>query len=211
MIALENRMNERTKAIGSIGLFAVQWVLWGSIQERFSGQWLVDMAMEGLIWVLPALALRIAMSGDKPLFERPFPWLPCLCLLCGSAAFLHTVRIFRDLLDTQPVFSWTMIAVSVQAGILEELTFRGGYFDIQRKAWGFWPAAILNGVLFVLYHQSGDLAGMTLRWLLSFRTVLIFGMGILFCGIYQKWRNLALNMVVHTVWDILSFLFCVAV
>ena len=209
MIGLENR--ENTKAIGSIGLFAVQWVLWGFIQSRFAGQWLMDMAMEGLIWALPMLALRFTADGSKPLFERPFPWLPCLCLLCGSAAFLHTVRIFRGLLNTQPVFSWTMIAVSVQAGILEELTFRGGFFDIQRKAWGFWPAAVLNGVLFVLYHQSGDLAGMTPRWLFSFRTVLIFGMGVLFCGIYQKWRNLALNMVVHTAWDILSFLLCVAV
>ena len=33
----------------------------------------------------------------------------------------------------------------------------------------------------LLYHQSGDLAGMTPRWLFSFRTVLIFGMGSLFC------------------------------
>ena len=61
--------------------------------------------------------------------------------------------------------------------------------------------------MFTLYHYPELLLG---RWqgLISWRALLIFGMGVVFCWMFKKWRNLALNMTVHTVWDVLSYLFC---
>ena len=101
------------------------------------------------------------------------------------------------------------ILFSVSAGVIEELAFRGGYFHLLEEHIGFWPAALINGAMFTLMHYPGLIIG-NFSGLISLRTLLIFTMGIVFCFMYHKWKNLALNMTVHTVWDILSYLFCLA-
>ena len=145
----------------------------------------------------------------QTLFGAPFPWLPCLILLCVSTAFLFTIRLLNGLQNTYIVFEWMFIVFSLSAGVLEELSFRGGFFAMTEDRLGFWGAALLNGAMFTLYHYPELLLG---QWqgLISWRCLLIFVMGFVFCWMYRKWRNLALNMVVHTFWDVLSFLFCLA-
>lgn len=81
---------------------------------------------------------------------------------------------------------------------------------MQESAIGFWPAAVTGGVLFTLYHYPELLFGGSFARLLSWRAGLIFVMGIVFSWMFRRWRNLALNMTVHTVWNILSYLFCIA-
>lgn len=167
-----------------------------------------SVVLKALIWLAPFLLFRTRLRS-KAFFHAPFPWLPCLILLCASAAFLHSLRILNGLLNTHVVFDPMFIVFSLSAGVIEELSFRGGFFNLQEEAYGFWPAALINGVMFTLFHYPTLLLG---HWqeLVSLRSALIFAMGVLFCWMYKKWRNLALNMTVHTVWDILSYLFCLA-
>lgn len=213
----------KKRVLFSLVLFAGQWLLWGAWQLLAAprlpagiGAALLDgVAAKALIWAFPFVPVLyghkgkdIQISGE--LFRQPFPWLSCVVLLCLTTAFLYTVRLARGLADTHVIFDPMFLALSLSAGVLEEFAFRGGVFNLQEPAMGFWPAALLNGALFTLYHYPRLLFGGSWAVLVSWRGLLIFVMGVVFCWMFRKWRNLALNMAVHTVWDILVYLFCLA-
>jgi len=164
-----------------------------------------SIVFKSLIWVVPFFLMK--KMQWKELFGKPFPWLACLVFICITVAFLHTLRLLNGLQNTHLIFDPMIIVFSLSAGVLEELSFRGGFFAWQEHMAGFWPAAILNGVIFTMYHFPELLLG---QWqgLISFRGGLIFMMGIVFCWMYKRWKNIALNMTVHTVWDIICYIFC---
>lgn len=200
-------------------LFMAQWLVW-SAWQTFAvprlpagiGWLLIDsVAVKGLVWAGPVILILLkTRKEENKLFKEPFPWLACVVLLCLTTAFLYTVRLVNGLQNTHAIFDPMFLVFSLSAGVFEEIGFRGGLFHFQEPKLGFWPAALLNGVMFTLYHYPELLFGNGWMSLLSWRALLIFTMGVVFCGMFQKWRNLALNMTVHTVWDILSFLFCIA-
>ena len=197
--------------------FAIQlflWALWQkwAILPYGALSAVVDaVVIKGILWAVPFLLVLQRFAGlveGRRLFAEPFPWLPCVVILCLSAAFLFTVRLLNGLVNTYPIFDPLSLLFSLSAGVIEEFCFRGGYFNIVEPKLGFWPAAVLNGAAFTLYHYPGLFFGESWVQLLSLRALLIFVMGVLFCWMFRKWRNLALNMTVHAIWDILSYLFC---
>lgn len=202
-------------------LFVGQWLLWSVWQvflaPRLSASiatlLLDSVAVKALVWALP-FALLFLIGKSKPtrsdLFRTPFPWFACVILLCLTTVFLYTVRLARGLVNTYAIFDPMFVVLSLSAGVIEEFSFRGGLFRAQEAAIGFWPAAAVNGALFTLFHYPELLFGGSWARLLSWRGLLIFVMGMVFCWVFRKWRNLALNMTVHTVWNILSYLFCIA-
>ena len=200
----------------SVPVYLLVWLAWAAWVlfavprlplDSVSGSLIDSVAAKALVWLLPLFLLR--KLPWKELFQGRFPWLACLILLCASAAFLHTLRLLNGLQNTYVFFDPMMLVFSLSAGVIEELSFRGGFFAWQRKRLGFWGAALLNGAMFTLYHYPELLLG---QWqgLISLRALLIFTMGVAFCWMYHRWRNLALNMTVHSVWNILSYLFCLA-
>ena len=194
------------------------WSIWNAVLlPRLTpgdGAALLDtLLVKTVIWAVPCLLLlrgRGRALAVSPLFSPFFPWLACLVLLCASTAFLHTVRLLNGLADTHVLLSPMPFAAALGAGVLEELAFRGYFFNVQSPTLGFWPAAVLNGAMFTLYHYPGLLFGQSWAQLCSPRALLIFLMGVVFCWMFQKWGNLALNMTVHTIWDVLSYLFCLS-
>lgn len=199
------------------GLFLALWLIWSLWQHFMPPQrpmLLADVLLaKPLVWgVIPlAVLFRSQKSTTKQLrgfFEGQFPIFPCIVFLCSAAAFLHTIRLLQGLGNSFVIFNWMMVLSSLSAGVVEELGFRGCFFTRHRENMSFWPAAVLNGLIFTAYHYTELLFGGDFDILLSWRPLLIFTMGILFCWMFHKWKNLALNMVVHIVWDILSFLFC---
>lgn len=200
-------------------LFVAQWLIWSvwqifAVPELPAGTgWLLleSVVAKGLVWAAPViLILCLTREKQNKLFKEPFPWLACVVLLCLTTAFLYTVRLASGLANTHAIFDPMFLVFSLSAGVFEEISFRGGLFNFQESKLGFWPAALLNGAMFTLYHYPELLFGGSWAMLLSWRSLLIFTMGIVFCWMFRKWRNLALNMTVHTVWDVLSFLFCIA-
>lgn len=194
-------------------LYAALWLIWAAWTEYLAPMLppstliaLVDsVILKALVWVLPFVLLRRLRLEE--LVTGTFPWLACFIILCGVAAFLHTIRLINGLQNTHIFFDPMFIVFSLSAGVWEELSFRGGFFTWLKEKWGFWPAALVNGLTFTLYHYPELICG---NWygLVSWRSLLIFVMGVFFCWMFKKWRNLALNMTVHSVWDILSYLFC---
>lgn len=204
------------KKSASIILYLCIWFVWAAWEQFIMPMLpngtlttiLHSTVVKALIWIAPFLLFR-GQFKSKEFFRTPFPWLACVALLCVSAAFLHTLRIVNGLLHTYIFFDPMFLLFSLSAGVIEELSFRGGFLNLQEQEFGFWPAALINGAMFTLYHYPELLIG---QWqaLISLRSVLIFAMGVVFCWTYKKWRNLALNMTVHSVWNILSYLFCLA-
>ncbi len=190
------------------------WAFWSLflVSKLPLGQIIISVLdsvlVKSAIWILPLLFFRKQLSG-KELFRAPFPWLPCLIFICLTVAFLHTVRLLNGLQGSYVFVEAVPIISSIAAGIIEELSFRGGFYNLTEDRIGFWPASLLNGGLFTLFHYPELLLG---KWesIVSLRTILIFVMGWIFCWMYKKWRNLALNMTVHSVWNIISYLFCLA-
>ncbi len=163
-----------------------------------------SILIKSFIWLLlPMLVFR-----PKDLFVGRFPWLACLIILCAVTAFLHTVRLLNGLGNTYVFFDPIFIVFSVSAGVIEELSFRGAFY-MSMEELGFWPASITDGFLFALFHYPSVLAG-HMQELFSLRSLLIFVMGVVFCWMFRKWRNLALNMTIHSAWNLLSYLFCLA-
>lgn len=190
----------------------VAWAVWQTViitkmEPGYLSSILDSVVVKTLVWVLPVLLLSRSVGKLKEIFSGRFPWLVLIVCLCLTTAFLYTLRLLNGLQNTHVIFDPMFILFSVSAGVLEELSFRGGFFRIQEKQLGYIPAAIINGVMFTLYHYPGLLYG-DWRPIISLRGLLIFVMGVLFCLMYKKWRNLALNMAIHTVWDILSYFFC---
>jgi len=170
------------------------------------------VAVKTLLWGA-APCLLLFWRGEKTnvralWFRERFPGLPCVALLCLTTAFLHTLRLAQGLGNTFVDFDWMFILFSVSAGVVEEIGFRGCFFTDQERAAGFGGAALLSSAMFTVYHYPELLFGESAAVLLTPRAALIFIMGIVFCAMFKKWKNLGLNMVVHTVWDILSYAFC---
>lgn len=214
---IENR-HKTAKFSLSLLPFTVLWLLWALWQRSAllpvgTAAALIDsVAVKGVLWgLIPWLFLSRAKKLLVPrneLFSAPFPGLACVGLLCLTTAFLHTLRLLNGLQDTHILFDPMVLVFSLSAGVFEELAFRGYFFNRHAALMGFWPAALLNGALFTAYHYPGLLFGEGWAELLTPRTLLLFIMGVVFCWMFRKWHNLALNMTIHTVWDILSYLFC---
>ncbi|MCR5665056.1 MAG: CPBP family intramembrane metalloprotease [Oscillospiraceae bacterium] len=206
----------------SIGLYLFQLILWAFFRRLVDRivpetEWFAILdatALKALFWVCP-IVLAVKLGGEKvshlkKLREKPFPSLAFVILSCSVVAILHSIRIINGLQYTHVFFQWFFIASSLGAGIIEEFVFRGYYFALHERLVGFWPAALINGVMFTLFHYPEVLLGQSFICLFSLRGALIFSMSVAFCWMYYKWRNIALNMSIHAIWDLLSFMFCLA-
>ena len=188
-------------------------ILWSGQPDRALA---ADIGYKVAVWGIPAALLLWRRGVDckfrlRELLRGSFPWLSAVIWLCITAAFLWTVRLATDRSNTHTLFQWGLVEVSVTAGVVEEVAFRGWLFNRQCAQMGPIPAAIVNGVLFFLYHYPGLLLGqVALGDISPLRVGTILVMGIVFCLMLYRRRSLWLNMLVHTVWDILAYLFAVA-
>lgn len=77
-----------------------------------------------------------------------------------------------------------LIFIAVLPAVMEEFAFRKVIFGLTRKH-GFWPAAILSSVIFGLMHQNIT------------QGIFAFGMGIIFCYVYEKTGRIWVTMLLH--------------
>lgn len=196
-----------------VGMFAA-WSLWQIFLQPLVpltgwGAAIHASLVKGVIWVCP-MVLFWKKDGwkiaPKEMFRSPYPWLPCLAMLCVTAMFLHTVRIAAGRLNTVVFWQSIFLFASFSAGIIEEISFRGFLFNRQAASMGTLPAALWNGVLFALFHYPSLIVGQGLEQLISLRCLMLFAVGILFSLAFARWRNIWLTIVVHSAWNVLSYL-----
>lgn len=197
-------------------LFFILWVIWALWHHYFGGkinQWFVGVAANAIVFaVVPAILIAIKnrnwFSEFGRMLKTPFPKLPCTVAICVTMVSLYTVRLLRGLVNSYAVFSWDFVVISVCAGVVEEFFFRAYLFKVLLQRYGLWISMGLNGIMFTLYHYPEIIFGSISYELVFSRVLLIFAMSIVFCAMLKKWNNILMNMVVHSVWDMVSFLFC---
>ena len=77
-----------------------------------------------------------------------------------------------------------LLFIAVLPAIMEEFAFRKVIFGLTRKH-GFYPAAILSSVCFGLMHQN------------FLQGIFAFGMGMIFCYVYEKTGRIWVTMLLH--------------
>lgn len=192
----------------------ITWSLWQVfVQPLFPADgWpaaLHAVAVKAIVWNCPMIAY-LKKDGwkiaPKEMFLSPFPWFPCLAMLCVSVMFLHTVRITTGRVNTFLIWDHIFLLFSASAGIIEEISFRGFLFNRQAASVGTLPAAIMNGVLFALFHYPVLIIGQGFAQLFSPRFVMLLVVGILFSLAFARWKNIWLTIIVHTCWNVFSYL-----
>ncbi len=127
--------------------------------------------------------------------------VPFLAVWFGAARVMHRVlgpdqsRSINNLLPQSTVEIVLWIAVSISAGVCEEIVFRG-YFQKQFAAYtnSMIAAVLLQGVVFGLGHSYQGLK----------QVVIISVLGMLY-GWFAAWRrSLRPNMICHAWTDIWS-------
>lgn len=108
----------------------------------------------------PSGAVRIDLKGDTK---------PCLCI---SLALLLVLPAYAwavgGRLEMYPRWAWLVPGLFAQAGVAEEILFRGYLFRHLRRGRTFWRAALLAAAPFILVHL---LLFVTLPWPLALATL----------------------------------------
>lgn len=197
-----------------LALYAI-WSLWQIYAERTLSNQIIwgsigSILIKGVIWTTPMFLLWKRegwLVQPSKAFISSFPWLPCFGMLCATVCFLYTVRIAAGrqnaILFWEPIF----LLFSISAGVIEEIAFRGILFNRLAPAIGIRPAAMMNGLMFALFHYPGLLLGRGWIQLVSPRLLMLLCVGTLFSLAFARWKNLWLLIIVHSFWNILSHMF----
>jgi CAAX protease family protein len=122
-------------------------------------------------------------------------------LVIGTALFSATVGVLAAL-GLYTVQGWRSpavliapLAVSVGAGVIEELLFRGVIFRIIEASLGTWIALVISAALFGLVHLGNPNA----TWLAA--AAISLEAGIMLAAAYVLTRRLWLPIGIHAAWN----------
>lgn len=218
-------MNTEKQKWGSMAFclltYAVMCMAWSAWQLLMlpnlsvTGIFWLNLAVKGMIWTSPFLLVVVLkkeygiVSPERMLFAS-FSVIPFLILLCTSVCFLYTVRVVNGLQGTFVLWNWRFLALAASAGVFEEIAFRGYFFNKMAKPLGIYPAALCNGVLFAVYHYPEFFIRLDPMGFLSLRFLMLFTVGVVFCLVFAKWKSLWPTVIVHTLWNLLSYLWALA-
>jgi membrane protease YdiL (CAAX protease family) len=183
------RVRSYRETIGSLlGAGAVVLALWSlsgrPLEQLMSLQWLPTGWWTGLAWILVLLACVLLVAQVTAVWENEAG-------LSNARKQLGTVE---GLLPRTPVELRLFLAVSLAAGVCEEIVYRGyllAYFDSLVGAAG---AVLASTCMFGLGHAYQGVAGIV-------RTGFV---GLLLAGAYVGTGNLIAPVLLHIVIDATS-------
>lgn len=114
-----------------------------------------------------------------------------------SVTFPHSFRNYVKLMegvDINVLPAWaTLFIVAVWAPLAEEIVFRAMIFRTLRKGFAFWPAAILSGLAFGVYHMN------------LVQGVYASLLGVLLAYIYEKTNSLLGVYIFHLSFNLMNY------
>jgi len=204
----------------SYSISYVIWSIWSLVggeilPPRFIPAFIFDFVIKLIIWIGPPV--WALWKNDHTWYIRPtvamrgdFPYLPTVIGVCLTAVFLHTVHILTVGIQTWGIMLPLYVMISLSAAVMEEITFRGFYFNKLAPIYGVSKAALLSGLLFALYHFPEFLFGRNLESLFGMRFWLITLMGLFFALAFARWKHIGMTIVIHFIWNLLCFWFALA-
>src|SRR4030095_6413760 len=184
------------------------WVLFGYPRLRLVGEktfWyaLMNIAVRGLLWVLPVFLYLRYVDNVKPAAYLKLTryWRRGLFVGVGFSLLNFLVFVAQHRLphDMQRHLSWnTILSTAFLIGFFEELPYRGFIFQ-KLSEWCSWvTAAIISSLLFLMIHLPGWLS---LR-LLTFRNVtFVLVFGALMAILFRYAKSLWAPIVAHSLND----------
>lgn len=108
-------------------------------------------------------------------------------------SFYNYVKLMEGV-DINVLPAWaTLFIVAVWAPLAEEIVFRAMIFRTLRKGFAFWPAAILSGVVFGVYHMN------------LVQGVYAALLGVLLAYIYEKTNSLLGVYIFHLSFNLMNY------
>ena len=195
----------------------VIWAAWRLTEGAFlpsglAASFIAETLMKSAIWLLPMGVCVLKRDTEwlispRKLCYAPFPWQATFIGLCLSVAYLHTMHIFLVGIDTWGLYQHMWIGLSLSAALIEELAFRGLLFNLQAPTLGVTKAAVVNGLLFAVYHFPEFLTGQNIMAVFGYRFWMITVMGTLFSLAFARWKRLEMTVLIHFVWNMLCHWF----
>jgi membrane protease YdiL (CAAX protease family) len=154
---------------------------------------------------------RIPINKETLTFEnfRPLKWalvgilMPALVILIfyfsGNLEVLQTNFTLDQSLIIDNILK--AFGMSLAAGIIEELVFRGYMVNLLSRKYSFWIAGIIPSLLFTIIHIGAA------KSVLNIFQLLVAGMlvSIMFLVIYKRTGSIWNASVVHFLWNFLFF------
>jgi len=160
------------------------------------------LAACGLGWAAYAAYVRVVERRPLVEFGRRGALKELVAgVLIGTALFGTTIAVLAALglyrIHGMRELSVLVVplAISVGAGAIEEILFRGIVFRIVERSLGTWIALLISAALFGLVHLGNPRAS------LLGAVAIIFEAGIMLAGAYLLTRRLWLPIGIHIGWN----------
>ncbi|RAK58214.1 CPBP family intramembrane glutamic endopeptidase [Phenylobacterium deserti] len=91
--------------------------------------------------------------------------------------------------------AWDMVSISIASGTLEELIMRAIILRLAMRAFGVWPALVLQAALFGVMHLANPNASMTAAIAIALEA------GLMLAGFYLLTGRIWMSVGVHAAWN----------
>lgn len=137
-----------------------------------------------------ARTVTAALGMSRPILPAAlFAFIAALPMLVGYS------------LTGTATWNWSLVLQgAVIAAIVEEVFFRGFAYRMlhERAGWGFWPAALVTGLVFGLMHVLDNLLRLDLNANHLFTIALTGAGGVFYAWLFMRWKfNLWVPIFLH--------------
>src|SRR3954447_25542572 len=195
----------------SFGLLAVSVIAGIAHSTKSPGVTVAGTVLVDVSVVVASVLLAGTVRPPRPwqfgLRGAPLKYAAQMASLGALAYFLFTVvyaaivrpdnpqRVVEDLgADTNKLLLVVgALVVIMVAPLCEELFFRGILFTVLRQRMAFWPAAVIDGVLFGFVHGSLVIVP------------ILAALGIVFCYVYEQTGSIFPTIALHALNNTIAY------
>lgn len=115
-------------------------------------------------------------------------------MLSAAVGGLYALGVY-EISGPRPASPWGAIAMAVESGVMEELLMRAIVLRLLMRAFGIWPALVLQAALFGALHLANPNATATAAAAIAIEA------GLMLAGFYLLTGRLWASIGVHAAWN----------
>lgn len=115
-------------------------------------------------------------------------------MLSAAVAGLYALGVY-EISGPRPASAWGTIAMAVESGVMEELMMRAIVLRLLMRAFGIWPALVLQAALFGALHLANPNASPIAAAAIAIEA------GLMLAGFYLLTGRLWMSIGVHAAWN----------
>ena len=107
---------------------------------------------------------------------------------------LYALGVY-EISGPRPASAWGTVAMAIESGVMEELLMRAIVLRLLMRAFGIWPALVLQAALFGALHLANPNASPTAAAAIAIEA------GLMLAGFYLLTGRLWMSIGVHAAWN----------